>query len=147
MQRMSHSRDQWHLTAHRLDSLNYVTTHSNGQEALQSRTRSSTLVSIRNKVFSKKNSEEDSNDSFWTKPRPSFFVQSFHPSKKKFKKESPNTNKYIFSRDFLESGRFFVKKNTRKQNRKKKKREKHNKRKKNKRTTEKWKRVRSEKKR
>ena len=100
------------------------------------------FVSFRNKVFSKKKSEEDSNDSFWTKlPSLFFFVQSFHPSKKKFKKESPNTNKYIFSRDF------FKKKTPENRTEKEEKREKHNKRKKNKRTTEKWKRVRSEKKR
>ena len=49
MQRMSRGRDQWQLNAHRLDCfnhVNHVSTRSNGQESLRSRTRSSTHVDI-----------------------------------------------------------------------------------------------------
>ena len=52
MQRMSRGTDQWQLNAHRLDSLDYVTTRSNGQEGFHSRTRSSTRVNLEIIFFS-----------------------------------------------------------------------------------------------
>ena len=52
MQRMSRGRDQWQVSAHRPDSLHYVATRSNGQESLQSRTRSSTRANLEISFFS-----------------------------------------------------------------------------------------------
>ena len=46
MQRTSRGRDQWQVSARRLDSLNYVAKRSNGQESFQSRTRSSTRANL-----------------------------------------------------------------------------------------------------
>ena len=85
MQRMSRSPDQWQLDAHRLHSLNYVTTRTVGQESLQSRARSSTVVDMEIVFFSKKG------DFFiWTKFKwlflttrtVFFFVQCISPFKK-----------------------------------------------------------------
>ena len=102
MQRMSHSRDQWQLNAHGLDSLNYVTTRSNGQESLQSRTRSLTHVDLE-KVFLKM-------FFFWrkfnwyfflTKPPFLFFCSTYLPLSKKSSKESWKKKQYFLKRDLL----------------------------------------------
>ena len=103
MQRMSCGRDQWKLNAHRLDSLNNVTTRSNCQESLLSRTRSSTRVNLEISFFSFFFSlnrvfffEENLNDNFWT----NFFCLKYFPSPKKVPKISACKNKY-FSEIFL----------------------------------------------
>ena len=51
MHRMSRGRDQWQVSAHRPDSLTCVATRSNGQESLQSRTRSSTRANLERSFF------------------------------------------------------------------------------------------------
>ena len=127
MQRVSLSRDQWQMNAHGLDSLNYVTTRSNGQESLQSRTRSSTHVDLE-KVFLKM--------FFWRKFKWYFFEQNHPPffffcSKyfllsKKFKRKLKK--QYFLKRDLLKRD-FWLEKvkkdeNTRKTEQKKQKKRK-----------------------
>ena len=140
MQQMSHSRDQWQMNAHGLDSLNYVTTRSNSQERLQSRTRSSTHVDLE-KVFSQNVFLKKIQMIIFEQNHPPFFfVQSISLSKKN-SKESSKTN--IFSKEIFYMSFFLAWKtskkdeNTRKHNRKSRKFEKHNKRKRISRTIEK----------
>ena len=134
MQRMSRSRDQWQLNAHRLDCfnhVNHVSTRSNGQESLRSRTRSSTHVDFEISFFffSKRwIFDESSTDNFCFTPLFLFNVL-FLPEKFKNILKAP-----IFSRKIFLKGIFLVgqtEKNeiTRKKQNRKRNKEKHNERK------------------
>ena len=96
-------RDQWQLNAHRLYSLKYVTTRSNGQEGFQSRTVSSTRVNLEISFFFFLKG-----DFFFLKKirmiifEHSFFGSKYVPSSKKVQK------KMYFKKLFLE--RAFVEK-------------------------------------
>ena len=125
MRRMSRGRDQWQLSAHRLDSLDYVTPRSNGQEGLHSRTRSSTRVNLEISFFSFK-------WEFLKKIQMSnfqhFLDQNMFPPKKSSKDNFSKTCKFT-ERVFFE--KLFCLENTKKwktpekQNRKRRKTEKH----------------------
>ena len=115
MQRMSRGRDQWQLNAHRLDSLDCVTTRSNGQEGLHSRTRSSTRVNLaiffllREIFFFLK--KKNPNDNFWTH---SFWDQNMFPPPKKGSKENVGKKTYMFLERFFNTIFLFGKTDTRK---------------------------------
>ena len=75
-------RDQWQLNAHRLDSLNYVTTRSNGLESLQSRTRSSMHVTVETRFSQEREFLKKIQMIIFEQNHPSYFCSKFfHPSK------------------------------------------------------------------
>ena len=109
MQRMSRGRDQWPLNAHRLDSLNHVTTRSNGQESFRSRTRSSTRVNLEISFFfffwREIFFEENSNDIFLNT---FFFGSKYVPSSKKVQKKTYEKPTHFSKELFFWEAFFFV---------------------------------------